>query len=277
MKFKAVAFLCIGVLLGSTITLIATRPNNTTAEILACTDKASGKTRLTVSGACNDSLESKNPVTDLWGLQPSTSAPPATTATTTKVLKKYVVDAKGKTVGELVSNDGLRNFWVISEGGNFFLSSGSNAAEGEAWAGDSSHPVFSEPTCQVPYIFPSDGSLQSALRLVIKVAPTGTPTNNLQRRAFRPVGKQIETPKFIYLYNTPREAGYWTKQFATRSTSDFNNLISENELWKSTPGCQKVPSSEYDSIVSGGITSTVYKSVRVNLPLYTTPLQIVEK
>jgi hypothetical protein len=101
MKFKAAAFICIGVLLGSTITLIATRPNNSTAEILACTDKSTGKTRLTVSGTCNDSLESKNLVTDLWGLQPSTSAPPVTTPTTTRVLKKHVVDANGKDLGEL--------------------------------------------------------------------------------------------------------------------------------------------------------------------------------
>jgi hypothetical protein len=268
MKFKAAAFLCIGVLLGSTITLASTRSTKYSGDVLACTDKVSGKTRLTISGECDESIESTELVTDLWGLQPSTSAPPATTPTTTRVLKKYVVDRSGKTVGELISNDGVQNFWVLFEGGNYNVSAG-GFTYANGWSGDPT--VFSDSRCQLPFLIPQSGIDVSSLRLVVDVPATSRPTNKKVRKAFRAVGVEISTPQKIYVYNTPKDAQYWIDYYGTRDS------VPEERLWKTKKGCVSITHDEYERFNSFQVAPRVYRTVTTRLPTYSPPLSVIEK
>ena len=268
MKFKPAALVIIGLLLGSTVTLAVTRSSTSSTEILACTDKTTGKTRLTVSGKCNEGLETKSQVTDLWGLQPTTSAPPSTTPPTTTVRKKYVVDAKGKTIGELISNDGVQSFWILFEGGNFNVSAGgSTSANG--WAGDPT--VFSDAKCQLPFLIPQTGVDVKSLRIVVEVPLTTRPTNKKVQKAFRAVGEEISTPKIIYVYNTLKDAQYYTDLYASRDS------VPVNSLWKAKKGCIPISHDEYELFNSFRVAPRVYRTVATRLPKYSAPLSVVEK
>ena len=57
MKFKPVALLVIGLFLGSAMTLMVIKSSSPSNEILACTNKKSGKVRLTVSGQSSSESE----------------------------------------------------------------------------------------------------------------------------------------------------------------------------------------------------------------------------
>lgn len=266
MKFKPIALVVIGVLLGSTITLTLTRPSASTTEILACTNKKSGKTRLTISGECDSMSESKSTVTDLWGLQPTSS-----TSTQLKALKKHVVDSTGKDLGELISNDGTQSFWILFQGGRFNITS-SGYVSGEGWGGD---PVaFSDSKCQVPYLWPTEGIEIKSMRTVITAPPSGKPSNTLTARAFKPSGSLVTKPKGLYRYNSPKEAKFWAETFANRNSTD---PIDPEQLWKTKEGCQKLQIEIFEEGMSGGLPSKMYLSTEVVIPKYSAPLVIVEK
>jgi hypothetical protein len=262
MKFKPIALVVIGILLASTITLTFTRPSTSTAEILACTNKSTGKTRLTISGKCNIKSESQSPVTDLWGLQPTSS-----TSTQPKSLKKHVVDASGKDLGELISNDGLQNFWITTNGGLFNISTG-GYVYGESGAWD---PVFySDKSCQIPYFgVEQDVQYSSRTRAVVEVPKLGPPSNQLIRRAYRPVGRPQPSPKLVYFYVTPR-----TSKLVQQATNpDYINKYG----WQATPGCLRVELEKLRNMSEAGVPKKVLKSSPVDLPTYRSPLTIVEK
>ena len=262
MKFKPVALVVIGVLLGSTVTLAITRPSASTAEVLACTNKKSGKTRLTISGKCNIESESQSPVTDLWSLQPTSS-----TSIQPKALKKHVVDANGKDLGELVSNDGLQNFWITTNGGLFNISTG-GFVYGESGAWD---PVFfSDKSCQVPYFGVEQGvQYSSRTRAVVEVPKLGPPSNQLIRKAYRPLGRPMPSPKFVYFYVTPRRS----KLVQQATTPGYI----EEYGWQSTAGCRRVELEKLKNMSESGIPNEVLKSTFVDMPVYKAPLTIVEK
>ena len=240
MKFKPIALVVIGVLLGSTITLTLTRPSVSTAEILACTNKKSGKTRLTISGKCNIKTESKSAVSDLWGLQPTTS-----TSTEPKALKKHVVDAQGKDLGELVEASGLDFFWINSESGIWQV-----AANNEYVSGKMYGEFFSDSKCRKPYLFAETQSSEQMRRAVIDVRRDLPKTRIKEKLGFRPIGQPIKFPEFSYVIK-----GYGN-EFLT---------------------CIRLNRAEANNWIEGGIRNLVYKTAQVALPTYKAPLSIVEK
>lgn len=277
MRRSSLALVMIGLLIGSTATLALTRQSSSQREILACTNKASGKVRLTVTGTCDPVRESESPVSDLWSLQP---APPTSqtavesTTTVARQLTKHVVDSNGKDLGVLISNDGFQSFWVEYQGGRFNITAG-GSAWGEGWAGD---PVmFSERTCQIPFINPVDSAELRSLRAVVDIPPPGVPSNKTTRKAFRPVGDLIATPKKLYRYNSPRAAAYWANYYQSKSDSDPSYSIDPNALWMTKAGCLKLSMSEFERNMSGGLPPRLYKADRVALPVFTSPLMIIEK
>jgi len=190
MKFKPIALVAIGILLGSTITLTLTRPSTSNSGILACTNKSTGKTRLTISGKCNIKSESQSPVTDLWGFQPTSP-----TSTQPKALKKHVVDANGQDLGELVTQEGLNLFWPMYKGGLFSLDN-SGRAGGTIYSWDP--PIFEDKKCRLPYIgFPTD-EIEQKTRAVVHIMSIGSPTADPQLRAFGVNGDLIALPSSVF-------------------------------------------------------------------------------
>ena len=264
MKFKPIALVVIGLLLGSTVTQYFVTPSTSTTEILACVSKTSGKTRLTTSGTCDNNTETETPVTDLWSLQPTTSAPPITAP-----LKKYVVDARGKTVGELVSNEGLRSFWILVQGGLFNISVGGYIT-GDVFSGDLS--IFSDKQCQAPYFAVMEGDTYSQqTRAVVRIPKQGPPSDQFIRKAFRPTGSPKASPKFVYFYVTPSTAEY----FQSRPNVTDPNFA---DAWATKAGCVRVELEKLkDQSGEVGVPKQVMNSAPVDIPTYTSPLSIVEK
>ena len=236
MKFKPIALVVIGLLLGSTVTQYFVTPSTSTTEILACVSKTSGKTRLTTSGTCDNNTETETPVTDLWSLQPTTSAPPITAP-----LKKYVVDARGKTVGELVSNEGLRSFWILVQGGLFNISVGGYIT-GDVFSGDQS--IFSDKQCQAPYFAVMEGDTYAQqTRAVVRIPKQGPPCT--------------------------------AEYFQSRPNVTDPNFA---DAWATKAGCVRVELEKLtDQSGEAGIPKQVMNSAPVDIPTYTSPLSIVEK
>ena len=260
-KLKPFALVVIGVLLGSTITLTLTRPSVSTAEILACTNKKSGKTRLTISGKCNIESESQLPVIDLWGLQPTTSI-----STQPKNLKKHVVDANGKDLGELISNDGLRSFWVKTSTGVFELTS-------EGWVrgelAPTDPPSFSDSNCSLPYLYYDEGNNQD-LELARAALDPKNPNGSKSMSGFKVNGSPISTPKSMWLYNTPSNA----KRMRQQQESSDTTIV--NQGWLKS-GCIKVTLEEIKDWPEGGFPKKVYRTTAVKVPSWAGALSIVEK
>jgi hypothetical protein len=261
MKFKPIALVVIGILLGSTITLTLTRPLASTAEILACTNKKSGKTRLTISDECNNKTESKSAVTDLWGLQPTTSTP-----TQPKTLKKHVVDANGKDLGELISNDGLRSFWVKTSTGVFEITS-DGWVRGELAPTDP--PTFADSNCSIAYLWLYEDSRQD-LELARAVLDPKNPNGSKSMTGFKVNGSPISTPKSMWFYNTPRNAK-WKRQ-----QQESSDTTIANQGWLKT-GCIKVTLEEIQDWSEGGFPKKVYRTTAVKVPSWSGTLSIVEK
>jgi hypothetical protein len=261
MKFKPIALVVIGILLGSTITLTLTRPSASTAEILACTNKKSGKTRLTISDKCNIKTESMSAVTDLWGLQPTTS-----TSVQPKALKKHVVDAQGKDLGELISNDGLQSFWVKTSTGVFEITS-------EGWVrgelGPTDPPTFADSNCSLAYLW-YDEDNKNDLELARATLDPKNPNGSKSMTGFKVNGPPISTPKSMWLYNTPRNAKWKRQQQESSGTTIANQgwLIS---------GCIKVTLEEIRNWPEGGFPKKVYRTTAVKVPSWSGALSIVEK
>lgn len=273
MKFKSWVLLVTGLLTGAAGTLYLV-PFSSQQEVLACTHKNSGKVRLTVADDCNLTTETKSVVDDLWGLLPTTTAGLPTTVVSTSVpisLTKHVVDSKGRDLGVMISNDGFQSFWVEFKGGRFNINSG-GTVWGEGWAGNPI--VFSEKTCQIPFVMPVESAEISSLRAVVDLPVLGPPSNKTSRRAFRPVGNLVPTPRFVYRYNPPSSAKYWTDYYQSRSTTD---PIDSERLWQTKPGCLRLTISEFEKNDSFGLPPRVYKSTPAALPVFTSPLKIVEK
>jgi hypothetical protein len=260
MKFKPIALVVIGILLGSTITLTLTRPSASTAEILACTNKKSGKTRLTISDECNIKTESKSAVTDLWGLQPTTS-----TSTKPKALKKHIVDVNGRDLGELLSQDFATNsYWVQNSNGIFNI-----YADGKVFANISSWDpaIFEDPKCQLPLLGGlTQGNDLTTARAIVEIPSIGTPSNKTVSMAFKPVGKSIPTPVELFFYVTPASI--------EANESYFENTGRKTNEWMTRAGCIRVKSSDIDTETR---TKTVFRSSKVDIPIFTPPLKIVEK
>jgi hypothetical protein len=260
MKFKPVALVVIGVLLGSTVTLAITRPSASTAEVLACTNKKSGKTRLTISGKCNIESESQSPVTDLWSLQPTGS-----TSTQPKALKKHVVDSNGKDLGELLSQDFATNsYWVQNSNGLFNI-----YADGRVFANLSSWDpaIFEDSKCQLPLLGGmTDGIDLATARAIVEIPSLGAPSNKTLRMAFRPIGKSIPTPAEVFFYVSPATI--------QANESWFENTGRRTNEWMTKAGCIKVNSSDIDTETR---TKTLLRSSKVNIPVFTPSLKIIEK
>jgi hypothetical protein len=264
MKFKPIALVVIGLLLGSTITLTLTRPSASTAEILACTNKKSGKTRLTISDECNIKTESKSAVTDLWGLQPSTS-----TSTEPKALKRHVVDANGKDLGELVTQEGLNLFWTMFEGSLLSLdNSGGIGGTLSSW----DPPIYADSNCRNPYIGFWKQKSESNARAVVAIAQVGSPNKPLVRKVFRPIGNPIATPSYVFYFVTPRQS--------KRYKSGLNSSIVTSEIipWLENPGCVRITKEDANKYGFGGsVPKQVLRSTPVSTPVFTGPLSVVEK
>ena len=247
MKFKPIALLVIGLLLGSTITLTLTRPSASTAEILACTNKKSGKTRLTITGECNSQTESESAVTDLWSLQPTTIPPAKPTSTTTALRKKYVVDATGKNLGLLTSSEGRAALWVLSATGQWRLSIETTEVSGFLRPANTLEgPIFSDEECSLPLLrVVAEGTDLKFERAVAEAMTIKGGQSSITRRAFKPIGKAIGLPSVFYGF------GY-----------------EENQLT-----CVR----EQESSITDGKPTFVVKSKAVEPPTYSLPLSIVEK
>jgi hypothetical protein len=272
MKFKPWVLLVTGLLVGSVGTLVLAP--SSPQEVSACIHKISGKVRLTVKDDCDSATEKSSVVNDLWALQPTTtqSDPPRDTDTSVpSQLTKHVVDSNGRDLGVLISNDGFQSFWVVYRGGRFNINAGGGVS-GEGWAGD---PIaFSDKTCQIPFIMPVDSTELSSLRAVVDLPPPGAPSNKTTRKAFRPIGKLVSKPKFVYRYNRPQDAKYWSDYYQTQTTTD---PIDPELLWRTKAGCLRLSTSEFEQNMSGGLPARLYKSTTVALPVFTSPLKIVEK
>jgi hypothetical protein len=261
MKFKPIALVVIGILLGSTITLAVTRPTTDQAEILACTSKSAGKTRLTISGTCNLETETESAVNDLWGLQPTTS-----TSTQPRPLKKYVVDADGQNLGELISNDGLRSFWVKTSAGVFELTT-EGWVRGELVPTDP--PTFADKNCSLAYLWYDEGSNQD-LALARAAFNPKDPNASENLSGFKVNGSPISTPKSMWLYNTARNAE-WKRQ-----QQESSGTTIANQGWLRS-GCIKVALEEIKNWPEGGFPKQVYRTTTVTVPSWTGTLSIVEK
>ena len=260
MKFKSIALLIIGLLLGSTFTLSVTRSSTHPNEILACTNKKSGKIRLTITGECKNQTESKYQVTDLWSLQPVASP-----STQPPSLKKHVVDSNGKDLGELLSQDFATNsYWIQNLDGVFNI-----YADGKVFANLNSWdpPIFQDSNCQLPLLGGEvQGSDLVTARAVVAIPSLGTPSNKTQLIAFKPVGKSIPTPTKLFVYVSPSTI--------RGNESYFENTGRRENEWMTKAGCLKVNSRE---IASMTFTKTLFRSSRVNIPVFTPPLNIIEK
>ena len=238
MKFKPFALVVIGVLLGSTITLALTRPSVSTAEILACTNKKSGKTRLTTSGACRPTDEQESAVDDLWALQPTVPRTGQPTTTSAKTSTKHVVDSTGKDLGLLVAVDGIDTYWTRTDSGVFGL----GISERRFQAQFGHVEIYSDANCTLPLI-PFRASTDSDFRRVV--------TDDFFRkprrvRGFRVVGEPISNPRVV-----------------------FQRVIES--------GCTPYTKSDYQSWESIVDVSKFYRTEPVELPTYSPPLKIVER
>jgi hypothetical protein len=264
MKFKPITLVVIGILLGSTITLAVTRPATEQVEILACANKSTGKTRLTISGACNFETETESAVTDLWGLQPTTS-----TSTQPRALKKYVVDANGQNLGELVTREGLNLFWTMYKGGLFSLdNSGGIGGTVSSW----DPPIYSDSKCRNPYLGYWQNENKSSTRAVVEIAPLGSPSKPLEKRAFQATGNPIATPKTVFYFVTPEQSKIYN--------SRLNSSVIAPEIvpWLEVPGCVRITSNEANKYGFGGSTPRqVLRSIPAPTPVFTGPLSIIEK
>jgi hypothetical protein len=240
MKFKPIALVVIGILLGSTITLTLTRPSVSTAEILACTNKKSGKTRLTISDECNNKTESKSAVTDLWGLQRTTSP-----STEPKALKKHVVDANGKDLGDLIEAQGLDFFWIDTTTGVWQVSADEEYVSAKLYT-----EYFSDAKCRRPYLYGDKQSSEEMMRAVVEVRRDLPKTRKKERVGFKTVGGLIKFPDVSYVLKG------WGNDFLT---------------------CVPLNRKEADNWQEGGAPKFVYRSTQVSMPSYSPPLRIVEK
>jgi hypothetical protein len=247
MKFKPFALIVIGLLLGSTITLSVTRSSAPSSEILACTNKKSGKVRLTITGECNIQTESESAVTNLWGLQPTTVPPFQSTSTTMTVRKKYVVDAHGKNLGLLTSSEGRTALWVLSPTGQWRLSAETTEVSGFLRPANTLEgPIFSDEECSLPLLKVVDeGTDLKSERAVAEVMIVKGSQYGVTRRAFQPTGRAIGLPSVFYGFR-----------------------YEENQLT-----CVR----EQESSITDERPTFVVKSKAVKAPSYSLPLSIVEK
>ena len=247
MKFRPLALVVVGLLLGSTITLTLTRPSLSTAEILACINKKSGETRLTIAGECNIKTESESTVTDLLSLQSTTTSPAQPTPPTTTLRKKYVVDAKGKNLGLLTSSEGRAALWVLSATGQWRLSIETTEVSGFLRPANTLEgPIFSDEECSLPLLrVVAEGTDLKFERAVAEAMTIKGGQSSITRRAFQPTGRAIGLPSVFYGF------GY-----------------EENQLT-----CVR----EQESSITDGKPTFVVKSKAVEPPTYSLPLSIVEK
>ena len=232
--------------------------------ISICRNTATGAHRIITSGECAVGTESA--VAEIAA--PTTTATAATTPIVQAALKKYVVDKNGKTVGELISNEGLSSFWVMFEGGQFQLSSYLEQGETQANGNLYSEPdIFADKQCQSPYLSAEFTIDQSSARSVLKAHPTGAPSDKTTRRAYRPVGSPFKTPSHVYIYQLPGSVKYDQERAA-------NGDIVE-PAWRIQAGCIRIPTSEIKAI-SSFYMETVFKSVPAKMPSYSPPLRIEE-
>jgi hypothetical protein len=247
MKFKPIALLVIGLLLGSTITLSVTRSSAPSNEILACTNKKSGKIRLTITVECNSQTESESAVTDLWSLQPTTIPPATPTSTTTILRKKYVVDAEGKNLGLLTSSEGRTALWVLSPTGQWRLSIETTEVSGFLLPANTLEgPIFSDDECSLPLLrVVNEGTDLKSERAVAEVMIVKGGQSSMTRRAFQPTGRAIGLPPVFYGF------GY-----------------EENQLT-----CVR----EQESSITNERPMFVVKSKLAKAPSYSPPLKIVDR
>jgi hypothetical protein len=225
--------------------LTLTRPSASTAEILACTNKKSGKTRLTISDECNNKTESKSAVTDLWGLLPTSSVAPSTIVSTPT--QTYVVDRTQKIVGVLTDTEGREGFWIKAASGNWRLSRSDVDVSGLLRPVHSTEgPLFNDDTCQSPLFRPTVSANVNDERAVVDILVKGNGKKAITRRGFRISGSLIPFPKTIYGF----------------SYSEDNQL-----------SC----SVQSVSAIADGVPKKVYKSKLVAIPKYELPLSIMEK
>lgn len=269
MRRSSLALVMIGLLIGSTATLALTRQSSSQREILACTNKASGKVRLTVTGTCDPVRESESPVSDLWSLQPASPANPTTAESTTTVslqLTKHVVDSNGKDLGELISNDGLILFWVKTASGVFQLTSGGSV---NGQLGSTDPPTFADRRCSSAYLW---YNAEQRLDLNLARAVFNPKDRNSSRNlvGFKVLGKPIATPKSMWIYNSPRDAKRYRQQQAASSTTI------PNQNWLKS-GCIQVSLDEIKDWPEGGFPKKVYRTTQVRIPTWSGALSIVEK
>jgi hypothetical protein len=242
MKFKPIALVVIGMLLGSTITLTLTRPSASTAEILACTNKKSGKMRLTVMRECDSQTEDQSLVTDLWSLQPSTSTVQPETTTSVPRLKQYVIDSKGKQIGVLVDKDGASKYFVETQSG--------------IWGYGVSHPQISgflnrislyfDSKCKRPYL----SGFQQPKNAMMTAINFET---DLTTDGYVATTGPLPMPKSGWIIQEIRDSN--TEEIIERKCTTWNGTDS----------------------LEVEVNSSFFKSEPVSFPAYTPPLRIIEK
>jgi len=245
MKFKPIALVVIGLLLGSTGTQYFLTPSTSTTEILACVSKTTGKTRLTTSGTCDSNTETVTALTDLWSLQPTTSVPPTTTAATQK--KTYVIDGNGRNLGLVTDTEGRDAYWVKTDTGNWRLSLSDVDVSGILRPLNSLEgPLYIDAGCTSPLFRPISTSRTEDERAVVEVLVTKNGSTSISKRGFRIKGELIVLPKIIFGF----------------AYSEDNKL-----------SC----AAQDKSVITNEVPKKVYKSKPVDIPTYTSPLSIVEK
>lgn len=259
----------IGLLVGSTTTLAITRQSNSQREILACTNKASGKVRLTVTGTCDPVRESESPVSDLWSLQPAAPTNPTKAGATTTVaqkLTKHVVDSNGRDIGELISNDGLQSFWVKTETGVFQLT-----AEGyvRGALGPTDPLTFADGNCSSAYLW-YDADQRLDLNLARAVFNPKSKHSSRNLVGFKVLGRPVKTPESLWIYNSPRDAKWYRQQQSASSTTI------PNQNWLKS-GCIQVSLDEIKDWTEGGFPKKVYRTTQVRIPTWSGALSIEEK
>ena len=241
MKFKPVALIVIGLLLGSSITMFLKQsPASTTmllkqsptstAEILACINKNSLKVRLTVSGTCDVATENMSPVSDLWSLQPTT--PSTTTTTVATQTKTYVIDGNGKSLGLLTDTEGREAYWVQTDTGKWRLSLSDADVSGILRPINSLEgPLYIDAGCTSPLFRPISTSRPENERAVVEIIITKNGKTSISRRGFRIEGELIGLPKIIFGF------GYSEDYEVTCAVQDKSNITDQvpKKVYKSKP------------------------------------------
>lgn len=250
MRRSSLALVMIGLLVGSTTTLALTRQSHSQREILACTNKMTGKVRLTVTGTCDLGQESESPVSDLWSLQPASPTNPTTAESTTTVAlprTKHVVDSDGKVLGVLTDTDGRDGYWIMSRSGRWRLSRVDHSVSGYLRPLNSTEgPLYSDAACSLPLIRPSAIGDDKNERAVVDVMRIVENQARTTIGGFRVSGARIMLPRIIYGFS------YTTDNTLTCSALDA-------------------------SVITGEVPRQVYKSTPAQIPTWSGALSIEEK